>query len=99
MNMSIEYLYEINRGQTHVFAYLILEDLKKLNNPLTPVPEKISIARTWAGIICRLGLRSTCVEPDSVTSDESVIKSVVDEMIDFVAREIKGALRSLVKGL
>lgn len=97
--MSIEYLYDIGRGQSYTFVYLILEDLKKLNNPLTPVPEKISIAKTWAGIICKLGLYSTCVSPDNVTSDESAIKAVVNEMIDFVAREIKGSLRGLVKGL
>jgi len=96
--VSVEYLYDVGRRQSYGFVYLLLEDLKRLNNPLTPIPERIAIARTWAGILCRLSTHSACVEPSQVVADESVIYKVVDEMEDFLAREVRSALRGFLRG-
>jgi len=63
-------------------VFLIINDMKILNNPITPMPEKIGIARTWSKILCKLV--DVCIDVDYEN-----ISKVIDAMAEYVSREIK----------
>lgn len=75
------------RPNTLLMAQL-LEDLKRLNNPLTPLPERISIARTWYMIVCYMR-GSECFEEDPGNLSKELIDRAMREMVSLIAREIR----------
>lgn len=87
--MSVEHLgisLEYARPNTVVILEM-LRDIKNLNNPLCPIPEKIGIAKAWAYFMCRLVAR--CVDPDEVdvTRPES-LRKLIELMMEYIAREL-----------
>lgn len=63
-------------------VFLMINDMKILNNPITPMPEKLSIARTWSKILCKLV--DVCIDVDYKN-----ISKVIDAMAEYISKEIK----------
>lgn len=69
----------------------MLRDIKSLNNPLYPAPEKIGIAKTWAFFICRGRYRSTCIDPDEIDiANPKSVKRLIELMVDYISEQIEG---------
>lgn len=89
--MSIEHLglnVVYQRPNVLIISEMI-KDIKKLNNPLYPIPEKVGIAKAWAHFICRF--MTKCVDPDEVdiTRPETV-RRLIDLMIEYISNELRG---------
>lgn len=80
--MSLDVIMSRSEGSKYTLVVLMISDMKVLNNPMTPMPERIGVARTWAQILCKL--IGNCIEVD-----HSNIHRVVDEMATYIAKEIK----------
>lgn len=69
----------------------MLEDMKRLFNPLTPLPERLAIARVWSMIMCRVRQRRACVDPSEIKFDGDQIKRVAEEMSEYISNLMRGA--------
>lgn len=88
--MSIESLDRIQvRRPSMLIVMEMVHDIKRLFNPLYPVPEKIGIAKLWAHYLCRV--RGRCVDPDEVdVSKPDTLRRLVEGMVEYIVEQVEG---------
>lgn len=86
--MSLGHLMSLeveDKYTSHSLITMMINDVKKLFNPLVPIQEKISICKTWMFFVYKV--RGSADKLDLSEFDElddNKISSVVDEMMTYI---------------